>query len=99
MTSSSGAIFVYPPINPDLGKIVILSIESIPLLTAETIALPTSLYARIFLILLLTTFEDLNPSVIFSKAFSIFSLLIFSEKFHRFFDLNKQVLSLRNHIL
>jgi len=43
ITSSSGHIFVYPPIDPDLGKIVILSTDSIPFLTADTIALPTSL--------------------------------------------------------
>ena len=43
IASSSGQIFVYPPIDPDLGKIVILSTDSIPFLTAETIARPTSL--------------------------------------------------------
>ena len=43
ITSSSGHSFVYPPIDPDLGKIVILSTDSIPFLTADTIALPTSL--------------------------------------------------------
>ena len=43
LISSSGAIFVYPPKYPDLGKIVILSTDSTPFLTAETIARPTSL--------------------------------------------------------